>query len=296
MDPNHLNALNRLTSVATTAPAVGPVKLGNQLIQTDERTLLMGILNTTPDSFSDGGEFSAARTAIEHGRNMFTLGADIVDVGGESTRPGADPVTVEEELERVLEVVQALSGLGLVSIDTMKHEVALQAVRAGATIVNDVTGLRDPRMVEVVADTGATTVVMHMQGEPRTMQQAPVYDNVVDDLLAFFETRLREITDAGIDEQSILLDPGIGFGKTVAQNYELLRNLSRFRALGRPILLGPSRKSFIGAVLNAPPQRRIWGTAATVALAVANGAGVIRIHDVQEMNDVVRIADAARAI
>lgn len=258
------------------------------------QTLVMGILNTTPDSFSDGGRHLDPDIAIGRGLELFAQGAHVVDVGGESTRPGAEPVTAELELHRVMPVVQALSTHGCVSIDTMKPAVADAALGAGATILNDVTGLAHPQMREVAARHGAWVCIMHMQGEPRTMQTNPSYANVVDEVLAFLEARAALAVADGIPPAKILVDPGFGFGKTLAQNYALLANLHRFHTLGFPVVLGTSRKSMVGAVVNKPANERTMGTAATVALGVANGAAMVRVHDVAEMKDVVAVVDTMR--
>ena len=261
------------------------------------RTLVMGVLNVTPDSFSDGGRWLAPRRAIRRGREMAAQGADLVDVGGESTRPGARPVSATEELRRVVPVVEALAAGGIrVSIDTSKAAVAEAALRAGATMVNDVTALRgDPRMAGVCARAAAEVVLMHMKGTPRTMQRAPRYADVVAEIAAFFRKRLTFALRRGISRDKIFLDPGIGFGKTPEHNVEILRRLEEFRELGAPLLVGTSRKSFIGRVLgDREPDDRVFGTAATVAVAVLRGAAVVRVHDVREMADVVRLTDEMR--
>lgn len=261
----------------------------------------MGVLNVTPDSFSDGGKFVDVSRAVEQAREMARAGADMIDIGGESTRPGAAPVSAEEELRRVIPVVERLADL-LVSIDTMKAAVAERALGAGARIVNDIRALRfDPRMVEVVRDAGAGLVLMHMQGTPQTMQEAPHYNDVVTEVRTFLAERVAFAEARGVKKSQIAVDPGIGFGKTVEQNLQLLARLEELAALGCPVLVGTSRKSFIGKVL-APPGagpvretgRRLWGTAATVAWAVAHGARVVRVHDVAEMADVVRMVEAVK--
>jgi dihydropteroate synthase len=254
----------------------------------------MGVVNVTPDSFSDGGMFVDPVKAIEHGRRLFAEGAAVVDVGGESTRPGAESVSEREELARVEPVVEALSGLP-VSIDTSKATVARRALQLGAELVNDVTALRgDPDMAAVVADAGAFVCLMHMQGEPRTMQEAPQYDDVVSDVLAFLEDRLAFAVDQGIREERICIDPGIGFGKTPDQNLELLRRLDDLRSLGRPVLIGVSRKSTLGKVLG--DARATQGTlAASVAAAVTayeRGAWMIRAHDVRDTVESLAVVQA----
>jgi dihydropteroate synthase len=267
----------------------------------------MGILNVTPDSFSDGGCFLAAQDAIEHGLKLAGEGADILDVGGESTRPGAEPVTAEEELERVLPVIEGLAGTPgregapQISIDTSKAAVAEAALGAGASLVNDVTAFRaDPLMAGLVADSRAECCLMHMLGEPRTMQLDPRYDDVVDDVRAFLEERLRFAVSEGIAEQRILLDPGIGFGKTEQHNLELLRRLGELCELGRPIMIGTSRKQFLGRIQAraagsdepAGVAERLAGTLASNVLAYERGASVFRVHDVAPVRDALAVAAA----
>jgi dihydropteroate synthase len=255
---------------------------------------LMGVVNVTPDSFSDGGLYLDPEAAIAHGREMATAGAEILDVGGESTRPGAEPVGEEEELRRVVPVIQGLQGGGSrISVDTSKAAVAAAALEAGAEIVNDVTALRgDPDMAPLCAERGATVVLMHMLGEPRTMQEDPRYDDVVAEVKAFLAERLGAALSAGIDEDRVWLDPGIGFGKTGAHNMELLRRLGELRQLGRPLVVGASRKSFIGKVDGSPADQRLGGTIASSVLAAAEGADVLRVHDVVEMSQALTVAAA----
>ena len=261
-----------------------------------QRTVVMGILNVTPDSFYDGGRYARAEAAVQRALQMVQDGADIVDIGGESTRPGSQPVPEEEELRRVLPVIEAVRGQVDVpiSIDTTKSRVAERALQAGACMVNDISGLGfDPRMAEVVARHGALCCVMHIQGTPQTMQQNPQYEDVVRDISRYFEERLALAERAGIPRENIWLDPGIGFGKTVEHNLEILRRLREFTAFGLPILIGTSRKSFIGKILgDLPPEERLEGTAATVAIAIMNGANAVRVHDVREMVRVARMTDA----
>jgi len=256
----------------------------------------MGILNVTPDSFSDGGRYLDPDAAVARAKEMAAEGADIIDIGGESTRPGAEPVGADEELRRVLPVIERLGGdCPPVSIDTSKAAVARAALAAGASIVNDVTALRgDREMAAVVAESGAGLVLMHMRGEPRTMQKNPRYDDVVGEIGAFFEERLDFARRAGIAPEQIVLDPGIGFGKTLSHNLEILRRLGEFLRLGRPVLVGPSRKSFIGHILGTPVEQRLEGTAAAVAAAVLGRASVVRVHDVKEMRRVALVAEAIR--
>jgi len=256
---------------------------------------LMGIVNVTPDSFSDGGLYLDSGAAIAHGLELVEQGAHILDIGGESTRPGAEPVGLEEELRRVVPVVEALAqraGRTQISIDTSKAAVAQAAVAAGATLVNDVSALRaDPEIAGVVADSGADCCLMHMLGEPRTMQRGvggSSYGDVVDDVKAFLEERLAHAVSAGIAEERILLDPGIGFGKTAEHNLALLRRLEEIVALGRPVLIGTSRKSFLGGA----PAERLPGTIATNVMALERGASVFRVHDVAPVAGALAVAAA----
>lgn len=258
------------------------------------RTLVMGVLNVTPDSFYDGGKFDAPAAAMERARQLVVDGADILDVGGESSRPGADPLTPEQEWARVAPVLEQSAALGApVSIDTYHAGTARRALAHGAAMVNDITALRgDPAMAGVVAAAGCPVVLMHMQGDPKTMQASPRYDDVVDEIRAFFEERMAFAVAEGIAEAAIWLDPGFGFGKTVAHNLELLRRLAEFKTLGRPVLIGTSNKSTIGHVLDLPAGERTEGTAATVAVGIAHGADAIRVHDVKAMARVARMTDA----
>ena len=268
----------------------------------------MGIVNVTPDSFSDGGRFLAPRDAIAHGRELAAEGAGILDVGGESTRPGAEPVSGEEELRRVLAVIEGLASAidpirprPQISIDTSKAAVAEAAIAAGASLVNDVSAFRaDPRMAGLVAESGAECCLMHMLGEPRTMQEDPRYGDVVDDVKSFLEQRLQFAVSEGVPEHRILLDPGIGFGKTERHNLELLNRLAELRELGRPILIGTSRKQFLGRIQaraagNAEPAdaaHRLAGTLASNVLAYERGASVFRVHEVAPVRDALAVAAA----
>jgi dihydropteroate synthase len=261
------------------------------------RFRVMGVVNVTPDSFSDGGLFLDPERAIDHGIHLVAEGADILDVGGESTRPGAAAVDAAEELERVEPVVAALAaadGPGAeVSIDTSKAAVAARALDRGATIVNDVTALRgDPELAALCAERDCTLVLMHMQGTPRTMQENPTYDDVVDDVRAFLAKRVQAAVDAGVDERRIWIDPGIGFGKTLEHNLELLGRLGELRELGRPIVIGTSRKSFLGRLTGREADQRLGGTVASNVLALAAGADVFRVHDVAEVARALRVAAA----
>jgi len=255
----------------------------------------MGIVNVTPDSFSDGGLFLDADAAVEHGRRLAAEGAAILDIGGESTRPGSDPVPEDEELRRVLPVVERLSGEGArISIDTTKSAVARAALGAGATIVNDVSALRfDPALAGVVAESGANCCLMHMLGEPRTMQDHPRYDDVVSDVKAFLEERLAFAVGEGVAEERVWLDPGIGFGKTVEHNLELLRRLDEIVAIGRPVAIGTSRKSFLGKLAGGRDEtHRLPGTIATNVVALERGATIFRVHDVAQNADALNVAAA----
>jgi dihydropteroate synthase len=255
-------------------------------------TLVMGIVNVTPDSFSDGGTYLEADAAIAHGRDLLAAGADLVDVGGESTRPGAAAVGAAEEIARVTPVIEALASDGAtVSVDTSKAAVAEAALSAGAGIVNDVTALADPGMAAICAARGPGLVLMHMKGTPRTMQDNPVYEDVVVEVREFLAERLRFAVDAGIDEETIWLDPGIGFGKTVEHNLELIARLGELADLGRPIVIGASRKNFIGAITGREVGDRLGGSIATNVLGLANGAEVLRVHDVAETIQAVRVAE-----
>jgi len=258
---------------------------------------IMGVVNVTPDSFSDGGRYLDAQAAIAHGLELEAEGAAILDVGGESTRPGADPVPEAEELRRVIPVIEGLIARGAgarVSIDTSKAGVASRALEAGACLVNDVTALRgDPDMAGVVAAAGADCCLMHMLGDPRTMQDDPHYDDVVDDIKAFLEERMAFAVKAGIAEERILLDPGIGFGKTVEHNLELLRRLGEFLDLGRPVVIGTSRKTFLGRLTGREaPEERVAATVATNVLAYERGARVFRVHDVAPVHDALTVTAA----
>jgi dihydropteroate synthase len=255
---------------------------------------IMGIVNVTPDSFSDGGEFLAPERAIAHGRELAEEGADILDVGGESTRPGARAVDAGEELLRVQPVIEALaSGDTPISIDTSKAAVAEAALDAGATMVNDVTALRaDPDLAAVCAEAGCEVVLMHMLGDPRTMQEDPTYEDVVDDIKSFLAERIEFAVSQGIREERIWIDPGIGFGKTVEHNLELHRRLGEFAELGRPIGFGSSRKSFIGKLTGAEVDQRLGGTIASNVIAYANGARMLRVHDVGPMRQAITVVDA----
>ena len=273
----------------------GLIRLRDQELDCSSRTLVMGVLNVTPDSFSDGGRFYDPVKAIQHGLKLARDGADIIDVGGESTRPGSEGISVQEEMRRVIPVIEALAHELKVpiSIDTYKSEVAERALEAGAAMVNDISAMRfDPRMAEVVVKYGVPVVLMHMLGTPKDMQLDPKYKDLLGEILDFLRSRIEWALSQGILEDQIIVDPGIGFGKTLEHNLSLIKNLSRFSCLGRPILLGTSRKSFIGKILGVGVDQREEGTAATVALGICNGANIVRVHDVARMVPVVRVTDA----
>ncbi len=264
----------------------------------DRKTHIMGVLNVTPDSFSDGGFFFDKESAVRHANYLVESGADILDIGGESTRPGAATVSLEEELGRTIQVIKAIASSVRIpiSIDTYKAEVARRALDAGAAIVNDISGLRfDPEMPRVVAEYGVPAIIMHIKGTPRNMQEHPVYEALIPEVMDYLRYCIRLAADCGIPEDLIILDPGIGFGKTFEHNLEIIRNLKEFTLLGRPVAIGVSRKAFIGKLLDgAPPAGRMEGTAAAVAASVLNGAHIVRVHDVREMAKVVRVADAIK--
>ncbi len=272
-----------------------PITIREHSFNWGERTYLMGVLNVTPDSFSDGGEFNAPATALAQAQRLVEAGADIIDVGGQSTRPNAEQVSEDEELNRVLPVVNQLRSVLSVpiSVDTTRAVVAQKAVEAGADMVNDISGgTFDPDMLPVVAQLSVPLVLMHIRGTPQTMQQLTKYQDLIGEIYEFLESRMAAATSAGIKRSHLIIDPGIGFAKTAEQNWEILQQLPRFRSLGVPILVGPSRKSFIGRLLDRPnPKDRIWGTAAACCGAIAGSADILRVHDVSEMRDVCRVAD-----
>jgi dihydropteroate synthase len=274
----------------------GPVwRIGDRAFDCSERTLVMGILNVTPDSFSEDGRFFDRDDAVKHAVAMVSDGADMVDVGGESTRPGSDPVPVDEEIERVLPVIERLADelpRIPVSIDTRKAAVAARALEAGATIVNDVSAGADPEMFDVVRERAGAIVLMHMKGEPKTMQDAPTYDDVVGEVHEFLRGRIEAAELSGVDPERIAIDPGIGFGKDLAHNLELMRGVDALLDLGRPMLVGPSRKRFIGAILNLPEHQRVEGTIGAATWMIARGSHVVRVHDVREVVRAVRVIDA----
>lgn len=264
----------------------------------NRETLVMGILNVTPDSFSDGGLFYNTDEAVSHALQLIENGIDIIDIGGESTRPGAKKISEEEEIQRIIPVVKQIRELSpeiIISIDTTKSMVAQKAIQSGANIINDISGFSfDNKMIDVVRESKVPVIIMHMQGDPSNMQNKPVYDDLIIDISSFFKSKIKLATDAGIKKKQIILDPGIGFGKTVGDNFQLINQLNEFCKLGFPVMIGPSRKSFIGTTLNLPVDDRLEGTAAAVAVGVMNGARIVRVHDVKEIKRVVTIVEKIR--
>ncbi len=262
-----------------------------------EKPLVMGILNVTPDSFSDGGEYSSFELACRHADEMVEQGATFIDVGGESTRPGAAEVNLREELSRVIPLVEYIAQHHdvWISIDTSKAEVMKQAVEAGAHLINDVRALQEPGALEMAAKLQVPVCLMHMQGLPRSMQNAPIYDDVVNDIKQFFEQRIQACCDAGLKREQLLIDPGFGFGKSLAHNYELLNRLDEFKSLGLPILVGLSRKSMMGNLLHRDVSERLAGSLAGAMLSAQRGAGILRVHDVPETVDVLKVLNATRS-
>jgi len=262
------------------------------------KTHIMGILNITPDSFSDGGIHFDASHAVDHALRMIDDGADLIDIGGESTRPGSEPVSLDEELRRTLPVIEALAGKisAPISIDTYKSPVAIRALEAGASMVNDISGMRfDPEMPKVISRFSVPVVIMHIKGTPKNMQVNPTYEALIPEIMDYFRSSIRFAMKAGIPEDMIILDPGIGFGKTFEHNFEIMNNLDAFSALEKPLLIGPSRKAFLGKILGGlPPQERLEGTAASVAISIIKGAHIVRVHDVREMARVAKVADAIK--
>ncbi len=279
-----------------TEPRARVLRCRDREVALGEKTLVMGIVNVTPDSFSGDGLGSDTAAAIAQGRRMVEEGADVLDIGGESTRPGAEPVSLEEELARVLPVVEVLAAEtgALISVDTYKSAVAREALAKGAQIVNDISGLRfDEAMAKTAAEFGAAVIVMHIQGTPRDMQEKPKYDDLIGEISDYLAEGIAIAEAADLGRDQVVVDPGFGFGKTTEHNLELMRRLGEFRNLGCPVMIGPSRKRTIGELLGgAPPEQRLEGTAAMVVLAIAGGADVVRVHDVKEMVRVARVADA----
>jgi dihydropteroate synthase len=278
----------------------GKITIRNKAFEWGKRTYLMGVLNVTPDSFSDGGDYYTIESALAQAENMVKSGVDIIDIGGQSTRPGAAEISLEEEIDRVIPVVQILRqkaeifGSVPISVDTTRGQVAKAAVEAGADIINDISGATfDSEMLSTVAYLKVPIILMHIRGTPQTMQKLTDYRDLIGEIREFLESRIAEAVAAGIDKSHIILDPGIGFAKNYSQNLEILQQLAKFRGLDCPILVGVSRKSFIGHILNQPlAKQRIWGTAAACTGAIANSADILRVHDVREMHDVCLVADA----
>jgi dihydropteroate synthase len=272
------------------------MQIRDRVLNWGDRTYVMGILNVTPDSFSDGGEFNTLETAIGQAQHMLAAGVDLIDIGGQSTRPGAIEVSLETECDRVVPVIQKLREFTSIpiSVDTDRAEVAEAAIAAGADLVNDVSGgMRDPQMLPVIARLGVPIVLMHMRGTPQTMQTLTDYADLIGELCQWLQQRVQAAIAAGISADRIILDPGIGFAKTCEQNLEILHQLPRLRSLGYPLLVGVSRKSFIGRILDRhDPKDRIWGTAAACTAAISGGADILRVHDVAPLWDVCRVADA----
>ena len=272
------------------------LRCGDCTLELGRRTVLMGVLNVTPDSFSDGGRFLSPERAVDHGHRLIEEGADLLDIGGESSRPGAEPLSAEEELGRILTPLRFLAKAGIpISVDTCKAEVARVALKEGASLINDISGLRfDPSLAEVVARAGAGLVLMHMKGTPKTMQKSPHYHCLMGEVFDYLQEGIALAESAGVRPEGILIDPGLGFGKNLDHNLTLLRRLREFKCLGKPILIGPSRKSFIGKVLDLPLEEHLEGTAAVVAWAIWQGASIVRVHDVKEMKRIAGMIDVLR--
>ena len=270
------------------------LRLRKHSLELGKRTLIMGILNITPDSFSGDGIYDNPRKAIACALRMAKEGASIIDVGGESTRPRSDAVNAKEELRRVIPVVKGLVEHNVpIAVDTYKPEVAREVLQLGADMINDITGLRNPKMAELIAEYEAGAVIMHMKGEPKTMQENPTYErSVMEEVKDFLASRIVVAEEANINPESIVIDPGIGFGKTVNHNLEIIRNLASLKDLSKPVMVGPSRKSFVGKILDLPVEQRLEGTLAAVVASVINGADIVRVHDVQECSRAIRITDA----
>jgi dihydropteroate synthase len=258
------------------------------------RTHIMGVINVTPDSFSDGGKFLDVHSAVDHGLRLEQEGADFLDVGGESTRPGSEPILIDEELKRVVPVIEELSQKIKIpiSVDTYKSEVAKKALQAGAEIINDISGLRfDPKMIQVAQEFHCPVILMHIQGTPKNMQENPIYQDVVREVKDYFQERIRFAVSSGVDESRLILDPGIGFGKNFEHNLSLLNSLFLFKSLERPVLVGVSRKSFVGKILDLPVTERLEGSLAALAYSVWQGANIVRVHDVKESVRAARVID-----
>ncbi|MGD2126234.1 MAG: dihydropteroate synthase [Desulfobacteraceae bacterium] len=269
----------------------------NFSLDLNQRTHIMGIINVTPDSFSDGGQFFEREKAIAHGLAMAQDGADMIDVGGESTRPYSESISADEEMDRVIPVIQTLSGeLKIpISIDTVKAEVAREALRVGASMMNDISALRfDPDMISVGAEAGVPVILMHMKGTPSDMQDRPNYGRLIPEVMNFLEKAIKRAVEGGIEKEMIIVDPGIGFGKTFNHNLEIIKELGQFQSLERPILLGASRKAFLGHILNKEPHERDTGTMAAIAAGILNGAHIVRVHNVKKAVQTVKVIDAIK--
>ena len=284
-----------------TASRAAPWQIREHRFDWGSRTYLMGVLNVTPDSFSDGGEFNAMEDAIAQAKHLVESNMDILDIGGQSSRPGSKPTTLQEECDRVIPIIQAIRASSHdwlrdipLSVDTTRAEVARRSIAAGADIINDISGgTYEPDIFKVAAESDAPLILMHLRGTPETMQQMTDYDDLMGEIIKFLAAQLDQAVEAGVDPKKLAIDPGIGFAKTVEQNLTILRELEKMQALGCPILVGTSRKSFIGKLLNQPEAKeRIWGTAATCDCAIAHGADILRVHDAPQMRDVCRMADA----
>jgi dihydropteroate synthase len=271
------------------------LKWGSHTLKFGERTQIMGIINVTPDSFSDGGQFFDSEVAVEHARKLVSHGADIIDVGGESTRPGSEPVSMEDELNRVIPVIEGIAhDVSIpISIDTCKSQVAKAALDAGASIINDISATRfDPKIAEVASECAVPLILMHMQGTPKNMQKNPVYKDVMGDIIEFLNERVEFAVSKGVPLEKIIIDPGIGFGKDLKHNYDIIKRLGELKELNLPILIGTSRKSFIGTTLGLDVNERLQGSLATVTMSIINGADIVRVHDVRETAIVAKMTDA----
>tara|TARA_Y100001970_G_scaffold156639_1_gene191653 strand:- start:4011 stop:4856 length:846 start_codon:yes stop_codon:yes gene_type:complete len=271
-------------------------KFANWLNKNKKKTLIMGVINVTPDSFSDGGLYLNKNAALDHAKKLISEGADIIDIGGESSRPGSKPISIQEEIDRILPVIESLNDFNpscIISIDTYKYEVAEKAISLGAKIINDISGLSfDNGMVDLVVKHKVPIVIMHMKGKPNNMQNNPHYNNLLNEITDFFKKQIRFAKTKGVQDKQIILDPGIGFGKSYDDNFKIIKNLNQLASLGYPILIGTSRKAFIGDILgNVSVQNRIFGTAATVSMCVRNGANIVRVHDVYQMKQVVTVTE-----
>ena len=268
-------------------------------LKSPSRTLIMGILNLTPDSFSDGGQFNSIQKALDHTMSMIEAGADIIDIGGESTRPGSKPISFVEEIERTIPVIEEIRKISdcTISIDSYKSEVVEAALNVNANIVNDISGLTyDNKMAKLISDKKSPLILMHMKGKPLDMQKNPIYDDLISEICNFFSNQIVFANSVGIDSSKIILDPGIGFGKRLEDNFEIIRELKQIRAMGFPVLIGPSRKSFIGDTLNLPTDDRIEGTMATITAGLLNGANIVRVHDIKETLRTVSIAERIKGV